>query len=122
MTKLLAVFIGGGLGSVLRYALSLAIPTNKAHDFPWPTFTANVLASALLGVLLAWTLRSPLDQRIRLFLMVGLCGGFSTFSTFSKEVFLLIERGTYFAALSYALASVVVCVLAIAIAYTITNP
>ena len=121
MNNLIAVFLGGGLGAISRYALSLLLPLTKANAFPWATFSANIAASIILGLLVGISLRSELDHRTQLFLMVGFCGGFSTFSTFSKEVFTLFEQEAYTLGITYALSSVVVCVFAVALGYWISN-
>ncbi len=121
MANVLAVFLGGGLGSLLRYALSVWIPVTKDMVFPWATFIANVCASLILGLLVGISVRTPFDQRTQLFLLVGFCGGFSTFSTFSKEAFALLERGAYLQTLIYILTSIGVCVAAMAWGYYYTH-
>ncbi|MCL4146470.1 UNVERIFIED_CONTAM: hypothetical protein GTU68_047683 [Idotea baltica] len=107
------VFLGGGLGSLLRYGISVYWPTSNVATFPWATFWANVGASILLGLFVGMSLKFSMDKNSQLFLIVGLCGGFSTFSTFSKEVFVMIEAGHFSLSLIYVLASVLVCVGAI---------
>ncbi len=109
MTKsILLIFLGGGLGSILRYLLSIWIKMSP-EQIPWHTFTANLLSCILLGFLWALSRKSALDQEWVLFAMVGLCGGLSTFSTFSLENFRLIEQGQWVLALTYVLLSVVIC-------------
>lgn len=107
----LAVFIGGGIGSILRYAISKWIPV-QAGSFPTATFLANVCACLLLG--LAWSYVSKhtdLNPHLKLLVLVGVCGGFSTFSTFSIETLRLLEGGKPFLALTYVLISVIACLL-----------
>jgi len=89
----LLVFLGGGLGSVLRYALSLGL--NGKHIMPWGTVLANLLATGLLAFLV-YHFQDNFSEKQRLFWMIGLCGGFSTFSTFSLENWQLIQSQQYF--------------------------
>lgn len=121
MNNIIAVFVGGGLGSVLRYAMTLWIPVTGQSYFPWATFLSNIAASFVLGLLIGLGIKSSLDNRIPLLLIVGFCGGFSTFSTFSNEVFVLLERGDYAQSICYALSSMVTCVVAVGIGFMLTT-
>ncbi len=100
----LAVFVGGGLGAVARFAVGRALPVPDA-GFPWPTFAINVAGSALLGVLVALCKDRP---TLLLFLGTGVCGGFTTFSAFSVETVRLLEAHRPDLALLYAGGSVAV--------------
>ncbi len=114
-TILNCVFVGlGGLvGSVLRYLVSL-VPLRQASGFPLVTLGINVLGAFALGLIMALAGRNAaIDPRTLLFLKVGVCGGFTTFSTFALEAHLLIGTGKPIAALLYALLSVVLSVLAV---------
>lgn len=95
---ILAIFAGGGLGSLLRYGVSrLVIAAGFAHRFPLGTLLVNVLACALMAAALSWGSRyRPWSEIWQLFWLVGVCGGFSTFSTFSYENWLLLRSGQYF--------------------------
>lgn len=103
--KLLAVFIGGGLGSLLRFAISLLFPSNP-NSFPWHTFMANMIACLLIGILLSAVFSKDRESLTYILLAVGLCGGFSTFSTFSVEGLQLIQNNQYSLAISYTLISI----------------
>ena len=115
MMFLNCVFVGlGGLvGSVLRYLFSL-IPLEHESGFPLVTLGINVLGAFLLGLVVAYAGKSAsLDPRALLFLKVGVCGGFTTFSTFALEAHGLLSGGKPIVALLYMLLSVVLCVLAV---------
>jgi len=94
MREVLLVFAGGGLGSVLRYAVTLLMPRGST-GFPWATLTVNLVGSLLIGLLSAWVARQVLTDDARLLLVVGVCGGFTTFSTFSNEALALVRHGAW---------------------------
>ena len=112
MTSLLAVFIGGGFGSVLRYGISRWIPGDP-QDFPLATLVANLLSCIILGFLLSYNFKTQMPENIKLLFMVGFCGGFSTFSTFSNETFYLFESGNTFYAFLNIAGSVILCLFSI---------
>lgn len=103
MNPWLAVFVGGGLGSVVRFALSRGV-RSLAPDtvFPWATLASNLLATALLAwLVMRWQLLQPGREHWQALLAIGFCGGFSTMSTFSMENHQLLRDGLYgFAALN----------------------
>ena len=108
----IAVGCGGALGSVGRYLLGfLPVP----HEgFPFITLGINILGAFLIGLVIAFAGKhGGADPRWILFLQVGFCGGFTTFSTFSNETFLLIQNGRILSAAVYILLSVVLCVCAV---------
>ena len=111
MSMIFSVAFGGALGAVARYLLSNYLQATAGNSFPWGTLTVNVLGCAILGFLLTALLNfwSP-TQEIRTFLTVGLMGAFTTFSAFSLEVVLMIERAQWILAGTYIIASVVLCV------------
>lgn len=107
----LAVAGGGALGAVGRYLVMAQIGHWFGHGFPWSTLVVNVVGSFALGALieilaLAWSPAEP----VRALLVVGLLGAFTTFSTFSLDVVVLIERGQALHAAGYVMASVLLCV------------
>jgi fluoride exporter len=107
MNGFLAVFLGGGVGAAARHGVNLLSAQMGSSRFPWGTLAINVLGSLLIGILAEWfALRIQLPQSLRLFLIPGVLGGFTTFSAFSLEVGLLMERGQTAAAAGYVLASV----------------
>lgn len=103
----LAIFIGGGVGSVLRYAVQ-ALMRGHMPDmaFPWATLSVNVAGSFLIGLFYSLSARFDLPAEIRLLLTAGLCGGFTTFSTFSYDNIELLRRGQWLACLVYVVTSV----------------
>ena len=94
MKQLVLVFVGGGLGSVLRYIIGKAL-NNTENGIPYGTFLANVLGSLLIGIILGLALKNnTLSNNQTLLLATGFCGGFTTFSTFAYEshVFLKFQK------------------------------
>jgi CrcB protein len=105
---LLYVFLGGGLGSVCRFALGRWINAAPA-GFPWSTFAANLLACIILGYLYALIGHKGDRQAIQLFFMAGFCGGFSTFSTFTMENYRLLQNQQWGLLFAYIMISVLCC-------------
>ena len=109
----LFVGLGGFVGSVLSYLVSL-VPLEHESGFPLVTLGINVLGAFLLGLIMTAAGRSSgLDARTLLFLKVGVCGGFTTFSTFALEAHGLLSGGKPLVAMLYMIISVVLCVFAI---------
>lgn len=109
---ILYVFIGGGLGSLARYGIAHYMKSDD-FQFPYATLIANFLACIVLGVLMAFAQKNQMDDATRLTFMVGFCGGFSTFSTFSSETFKLLEQGNSLYAIANILGSILICLLGI---------
>jgi len=108
-----AVAFGAALGGVARYYLASAIQQRVGPTFPWGTLVINVSGSLLLGVLMRYALATPsVSAELRAFLTTGFCGGYTTFSTYSYETATLLEDGQYGRAGTYALASVVLALVA----------
>lgn len=110
----LAVGIGSGIGSALRYGVSLASIATLGSYFPWGTLLVNVLGSCLIGWLAVSVSHRPTDTFIRLqpLLAVGFCGGFTTFSLFSLETLHFVNQGQVATALVYILVSLPLWLLA----------
>jgi len=108
---ILAVAFGGALGSVSRYLVGIGSGKLFGVDFPWGTLIINVTGSFLIGLFVGlFATRWDLPQAVRVFLTVGICGGYTTFSTFSLDAFYLMERGQAVAAGAYMIGSVVLSV------------
>lgn len=89
LNSVLLVAAGGALGAVGRHAVGAALKT--LSGFPWGTLGVNLLGSLLMGLLIGWLAKQP-HETLRLFLAVGVLGGFTTFSAFSMDLFLLLEK------------------------------
>ena len=112
MTKLLLVFIGGGLGAVSRFLVTTAL-AGKLGNFPLGTLTANFFGSLLMGLVIG--LLAGRFESVRLFVAVGFLGGFTTFSSFSAETLSLIQNGQIFAASANIIVSIVAGLMACAV-------
>ena len=111
MTQVLAIAAGGALGALMRYWVSTGIYTLAGREFPWGTLVVNVAGSLLMGFLYIWLLeRVAQTVEWRAFLLIGLLGAFTTFSTFSIETLNLVEQGQHIRALLNSVGSIVLCV------------
>ena len=110
----LIVFIGAGLGGSLRHATNVMAAKLLGSGFPWGTLLVNVVGSFLMGLLAGYfAFRPGIGQHARLFLTTGILGGFTTFSAFSLDTALLVERHAYGMAAGYAVGSVAASVSAL---------
>lgn len=118
------VFIGGGAGAIARYLMTLAIGRyTQVAAFPWHTFGVNILGAFLIGILLEiLALRVSAIQPARLLLVTGFLGGFTTFSAFSLESALLLQRGDYTNLFFYITASVIGTVAAVFAGSAVARP
>jgi CrcB protein len=111
---LLAVALGGALGSLLRYVVAGAIQSATWPGFPWGIFAVNITGGFVMGIIVELSaLKLNLTPEMRAFLTVGILGGYTTFSTFSLDSALLIERGDYTGATLYIAGSALLSILAL---------
>ena len=112
MGALIAVAVGGAAGSVARYLLAGWIGRFEGAGFPWGIMAINILGSFAMGVVVEGAaLRWNLSNELRAFIAVGILGGFTTFSSFSLDAALLIQRGSLGPAAAYVLGSVALSIL-----------
>lgn len=110
----LIVFIGAGIGGALRHGVNLAAVRLLGYGFPFGTLIVNVLGSLAMGLLAGWfAYRMGIPQHLRLFLTTGILGGFTTFSAFSLDAALLMERNAWWLSAAYVAGSVLASVLAL---------
>lgn len=115
MIPFLLVFLGGGLGSLCRYGLSLWLKPHTIHlaGLPIHTLAANLCGCLLIGILLGHFAKHP-DSQLPLLMVTGFCGGFTTFSTFSSECVAMLRNGQTGLALAYIAISLMLCLAATA--------
>ena len=120
-TTFLFIVIGGAIGTLARYLISVAaLPFSQ--NLPWGTIWINIIGSFVIGLFGTLTLahgRFPVSENARLFVMVGLCGGFTTFSSFSLQTLDLMRSGATVRAAINVIASVVLCLAAVAAGHLI---
>jgi CrcB protein len=117
------VTIGSALGGLLRYAIS-RWTMHLSTSFPYGTIGINVLGSFIIGYFGTLTLQSgkyPASDNLRLFVMVGLCGGFTTFSSFSLQTFDLLRSGAWARAVANVVLSVLLCIAAVAAGHQLAH-
>jgi len=116
--NLVAVFLGGGLGSVLRYLLGALLCKNISSVFPIATFLINIFGSLFLGFVLGlFMAKGHANPQLKLFLTVGIAGGFTTFSTFTVETFNLFKDGHGYLAFIYPVSSIILGFIAVLIGF-----
>ncbi|NHB66367.1 MULTISPECIES: fluoride efflux transporter CrcB [Acinetobacter] len=117
----LLVAMGGAIGATLRYGAGMLIAKPQML-FPWPTWWTNIIGCLCAGIFFALSQKySFLQTEARLFLMVGILGGFTTFSSFGLETFQLLKQGAVTIALSYVISSVIVGVLMLGVGFYLTQ-
>jgi len=121
MKSFLLVFLGGGLGSALRYLVASAM-NQYSKVLPFGTFTVNILGCLLIGIILGYAQKeNTLTSNQILLLTTGFCGGFTTFSAFANENLELIKNGEIFNFSFYTIGSVLIGISAVYIGFYLTN-
>jgi CrcB protein len=114
------IAIGGAIGTLLRFSLNLALTTRLGETLPWGTIVINATGSFAIGLFAALSEtggRLPVSTDMRLFVLVGLCGGFTTFSSFSLQTLALFQAGEPGRAIANVLLSVLCCLVAVWIGF-----
>ncbi|MEL0156027.1 MULTISPECIES: fluoride efflux transporter CrcB [unclassified Sphingopyxis] len=112
MNGLFPVMVGGAIGAGARHLVGQILLARLGPGFPWWTLSVNIAGSLMMGLLIGWLARSGGSDQARLFLGVGVLGGFTTFSSFSMEFWTLFERGQMAQAAAYVGASVIIGIAA----------
>lgn len=119
MKNIFYIFLGGGLGSILRYAISKLFMADKS-SFPWSTLIANFIGCFIIGIVLGWFINNNKQYSdLYVFLSIGFCGGLTTFSTFSVEGLTYLKNGDLLIFLTYLLFSIIGSILLAALGYYI---
>ena len=122
MKQLILVFLGGGIGTVLRFIISKLIPHNDS-GFPWSTFSANLIGCFIIGLISGYFFKTSSTNQsdIILFATVGICGGFTTFSTFAYENINFLKSGDFIFFISYTLGSLILGILMVYLGLTLNK-
>ncbi|MFA9290521.1 MAG: fluoride efflux transporter CrcB [Solirubrobacteraceae bacterium] len=122
MKELIYIFVGSGLGGLTRFGLGKWVNSLHTNSFPFGTFTINILACLILGFTIGLAdHKQIISPQLRLFWVVGFCGGFSTFSTFSNETLFLLQSNNYLTSILYIFTSVLCCLIATHLGVLLSN-
>jgi CrcB protein len=114
------VFLGGGLGSALRFVISKSLYPLFSNTISG-TFTVNIIGSLIIGLLIGFEIKNIIDKPLYVLLVTGFCGGFTTFSAFALENYSLFKSGDYIQALTYIFLSVILGILAVGFGFFIAR-
>lgn len=114
------VFLGGGLGSAMRYLLSKSVYPLFSNSIIG-TLSVNVLGSLLIGLLIGFQMKNIIEKPLYLLLVTGFCGGFTTFSAFALENYNLFKSGDYLQAFAYIVASIILGLLAVVLGFILAK-
>jgi CrcB protein len=115
--NLILVFLGGGLGAVLRWLIQLFLGKSDGNSFAWSTFTVNCIGSLLIGVLAALAIKFKWSEASILLLMTGVLGGFTTYSAFALDSLQMIKQQQWTLALQYILSTNILALLSCALGF-----
>ncbi len=119
MKHIILVFIGGGFGSIARYLIGKFLNT---LSFPWGTLIVNILGSFIIGVVMGLALKNhSINQNYTLLIATGFCGGFTTFSSFAYENFMLLKQGELLSFFMYAFGSILLALFFVFVGVYITK-
>src|SRR5688572_6711816 len=121
LKSVLLVALGGALGSALRYGISVLMKNWHTGVFPWHTFAVNLSGCFIAGLLLAWFTDHSYPEATRLFLMIGVLGGFTTFSGFGLEVFNMMKENHFTQVILYLAGSNILGILLVYTGYQIVK-
>ena len=122
ISSLLIVGVGSFIGGAIRYLLSLFMKNLCGQGFPWGTLSVNLLGCFLFGIVFAiFSKSSSTDSTLYLLLTTGICGGFTTFSTFANESIQMLQHGNIFGFIAYVATSVIAGLALIALGYWIVK-